>query len=150
MNGITYPCPTGCQARRGALSAYFSYAKHGGKRKAHAAAQAWLEAHPSAPPLKVSAKDAAPTRGSGKGIVYKETKHRGITHYAWAVAYRDTKGRARNRTFFIGSENTWASARERAAHRAAKDFRIAYEHWRIHGGAHPDDTNNHYWSAKEH
>lgn len=148
--GITYPDPRYCQARHGRLNRCFSYSKHGSVERAHEAAAAWL--HHVAPAdhgVRVSAVHAVPS-GSGNGVLYRIDDVRGIEQYSFRVAYRDPTGRKRTRTFFIGSEHTWTNARERAAFKAACKFRLAYEKWRIEGGVHPMDTNDHPWSAAEH
>lgn len=99
--------------------------------------------------VRVSARNATPDK-SGSRILYN-TRHVGpIGQYSFHVPYFDTAGQHRRRTFFIGTDNTWTQARERAAFGAAKKFAIAYEDWEKNGGVHPMDTNDHPWSAAEH
>lgn len=88
------------------------------------------------------------TNGRWTGVTYHVEIRRGIEQYAWHVAYSDSQGRRRRRTFFIGTENTWTRARERAAHQAAVRFRRAYEQWAMRGGRHPMDLQEFRWSAR--
>lgn len=102
------------------------------------------------PPLvRVSVKNATIDK-SGNRILYNTRYVGDIGQYSFHVPYFDTAGNHRRRTFFIGTDNTWTNARERAAFAAAKKFAIAYEAWAKNGGVHPMDTNDHPWSAAEH
>lgn len=149
--GISYPGKGYCQARRRGHSRSFAYGKHGGVIAAHKAATEWMDAAiPPVPPVRVSVSKATPET-TGNGVNYHAcVRSDGRTDYSWQVYFRAPNGQKRKRTFYIGSSNTWTKARERAAWKAARDFRLAYEQWRLRGGVHPIDTKDHYWSAAEH
>ncbi len=104
----------------------------------------------NAPPLaRVSAKNSTPDK-SGNRVLYNTRYVGDIGQYAYHVPYFGADGVYRRRTFFIGTDNTFTEARERAAFAAAKKFALAYEKWAHKGGVHPMDTDNHPWSAAEH
>lgn len=132
---ITQPDKFGYQVRvvsRGReLSRFYSFNQWGSKNKALSAAKSWRD-QIKAITKKGSRRLINKPRNNTSGVLGVRfddsfSNIKGKYQFSVNAHWTDYTGKGRNKTFYIGNEDTWTKGKEKKAFTAACAFRCAWE-----------------------